>query len=99
MSRRMGYLLKPLEQALRCPHGHRGYQDAALVTGSTVLRCRFRPRSDGPPCSALVWVHRSPDGAIFVASVTHAEVIEIKAHRDVQQTLRYLGAPVWEDAA
>jgi hypothetical protein len=93
-----GWLTAPIEQGLRCPHGHR-IRDGWLVTASQCVRCNHRDDRTAPPCGALLWVITTHAGAVFVASVSHADVVTIKGHASVQDTLRYLGAPMWGEAA
>ncbi len=99
MTRRMsGWLMAPIEHALVCPNGHR-IQDGFLVTASQCMRCRYKANHSSAPCGELVWVITMNQGAVFVASVTYDDVVAIKGHSDVHQTLRFLGAPMWGEAA
>ena len=97
-SRAAGWLTGPIEQALTCPKGHR-IHGAGLVHSSQLLVCPHRATRGGPPCGALIWALRTHSGAVFVASVTRDEIVELKTHRSIYDTLRYLGAPLWEHAA
>jgi hypothetical protein len=95
--RHSGWLNAPIEQALQCPNGHR-IRDGRIVIASQVLRCQHRASRDSAPCGALLWVISMHSGAVYAAAVTQEDVLEMKAHRDIYQTLRYLGAPMWESA-
>ncbi len=98
MKRLSGWLMAPIEHALVCPHGHR-IRDGFLVTASQCVRCTHRADRLAPTCNALLWVITMSGGAVFVASVTHEDVQAIKGHTSTTETLRYLKAPMWGEAA
>lgn len=98
MTRPSGWLPAPIEQALRCQHGHR-INDGVLVTDSQCVRCKYKTDRDVSECGALLWVVRTRLGAVYVASVTIDDVRQIHQHADVFETLRYLGATMWGEAA
>lgn len=93
--RTAGWLTGPIHTALSCPRGHR-ISDGALVIGDQPMRCTHQDGKGAPACGLLVWVivdHRS--GATYVAEVDWTDVRAIQRHRDVHETLRFLGAPLW----
>ena len=98
MNRRAGWLTAPIESALVCPNGHR-IRDGFLVTASQCVKCTHRADRLAPPCNVMLWVITMSGGAVYVASVTHSDVKAIKTHQTIHETLRYLGAPMWGEAA
>lgn len=94
-----GWLDGPIESALSCPRGHH-VRDGLLVVDNQALRCQHRDRQGSPPCGLLVWVIvDTRSRAVFAAEVDWEDVCMIKTHRDVHETLRYLGAPIWPSPA
>ncbi|GLC25081.1 hypothetical protein [Roseisolibacter agri] len=93
--RTAGWLAGPIERELCCPRGHH-IRDGALIVGEQPVRCQHRDVAGRAPCGLLVWVIvDTRSSAVYVAEVDWADVRAIKEHRDVQETLRYLGAPMW----
>lgn len=77
-----------------CPLGHR-VKHGWVAVGPHTRRCGFKERGTGNECALLTWELWVPHASVvFVAAIDRTELESIRV-MTVEQTLAYLGAPMW----
>lgn len=81
-------------QKVACPLDH-PIRHGWVAVGPHTRRCGFRQRGTDHECALLTWELWVPHaGIVFVSEIDRTDLESIR-EMTVEQTLAYLGAPIW----